>query len=64
MGNDAANQKLSQRRADAVVAALVEDYGIDDDRLDAQGAGETKPIASNASEEGRAKNRRVELVKR
>lgn len=64
VGDDASNMKLSQRRADAVVAALVEDYGIDEARLQASGAGETKPIAGNDSDAGRAKNRRVELVKR
>jgi len=58
------NLKLSQRRADAVVAALVEDYGIDAVRLTPSGAGLSKPVADNGSEEGRARNRRVELVKR
>jgi OOP family OmpA-OmpF porin len=58
------NRKLSQRRADAVVAALVEGYAIDDSRLTPGGAGMDKPVADNGSEEGRAKNRRVELVKR
>ncbi|GAB6196381.1 OmpA family protein [Lysobacter xanthus] len=64
VGDAAANLKLSTRRADAVVAALVEDFGIDEARLQAAGAGMTKPIADNGSEAGRAKNRRVELVKR
>lgn len=58
------NLGLSQRRAAAVVAALVEDHGIDASRLEPSGAGMGKPVASNGSEEGRAKNRRVELVKR
>ena len=64
VGNDDANLKLSQRRADAVVTSLVEDYGIDESRLEASGAGEGKPVADNGSDAGRAKNRRVELVKR
>lgn len=64
VGDAAANQKLSQRRADAVVTALVEDHGIDEARLAASGEGMGKPVADNGSEEGRAKNRRVELVKR
>jgi outer membrane protein OmpA-like peptidoglycan-associated protein len=64
VGDAAANLKLSQRRADAVVAALVEDHGIDEARLTARGEGLAKPLADNATEEGRAKNRRVELVKR
>lgn len=64
VGDAAANQKLSQRRADAVVASLVEDHGIAESRLTARGEGMGKPIADNATEAGRAKNRRVELVKR
>lgn len=64
VGGDKYNLGLSQRRADAVVAALVEDYGIDPERLQASGAGLTKPVAANDDEAGRAKNRRVELVKR
>jgi outer membrane protein OmpA-like peptidoglycan-associated protein len=56
------NLDLSQRRAANVVAALTGDYGIAADRLSSEGAGLTQPIASNDTEEGRAKNRRVELV--
>lgn len=58
------NRKLSQRRADAVVVALVEDHGIDEARLHARGEGMDKPVGDNATDAGRAKNRRVELVKR
>lgn len=57
------NQKLSQRRAEAIVMALSGSYGISTARLSAQGMGAASPIASNDSDEGRAKNRRVELVK-
>ena len=57
------NMDLSQRRARAVVAALTQEYGIDATRLSARGAGATQPLAPNDSEEGRAKNRRVELVR-
>jgi OOP family OmpA-OmpF porin len=64
IGDAAANLKLSQRRADAVVTSLVEDHGIDEARLAARGEGLGKPVADNATEEGRARNRRVELVKR
>lgn len=64
VGGAEPNLKLSKRRADAVVTALVEDYGIDEARLAASGAGLGKPVAPNDTEEGRAKNRRVELVKR
>lgn len=56
------NLRLSRERADAVVNALKE-AGIGDDRLRAKGYGDTRPIADNETPEGRAKNRRVELVK-
>jgi len=62
-GNMDYNQKLSQRRADAIVAALTGGYAIAADRLSAQGLGASSPVASNDTEEGRAKNRRVELVR-
>ncbi|ENM5826362.1 hypothetical protein CGT94_00150 [Vibrio metoecus] len=60
-GSDAYNQKLSERRAQAVAKAL-EAQGIDASRISAKGLGESSPIASNATAEGREKNRRVELV--
>jgi outer membrane protein OmpA-like peptidoglycan-associated protein len=60
IGSDAYNQKLSERRAQAVVDYLVS-TGVDPKRLKAVGYGKTKPIASNATEAGRAENRRVEL---
>jgi outer membrane protein OmpA-like peptidoglycan-associated protein len=56
------NEDLSRRRANAVHQALVRDYGIASERMSAKGASFMAPIASNASEEGRALNRRVELV--
>lgn len=58
------NRRLSQRRADAVVAALVEDFGIHDSRLRPSGAGMDTPVAGNDTDAGRARNRRVELVRR
>ena len=57
------NMKLSQERAVAVVTALTGKYGIAATRLKACGDGPTAPVASNDKEEGRALNRRVELVK-
>lgn len=58
------NLSLSQKRAQAVADALVRDYGIDAARLTPAGAGMVSPVASNRTEEGRAKNRRVEIVER
>jgi hypothetical protein len=58
-----ANMKLSQDRADAVVQALVRNGAVAAFRLKAYGDGPFAPVASNDTEEGRAKNRRVELVK-
>jgi len=56
------NLDLSRRRAAAVVEALTRDHGIAAQRLKPVGVGPVAPVASNATEEGRAKNRRVELV--
>ena len=58
------NQKLSRDRAAAVIAALVKEHGIKADRMVADGVGPLAPVASNADETGRAKNRRVEMVLR
>ena len=58
VGNDAYNKKLSQRRAEAVVAYLVR-KGVDASRLQARGYGEEKPVADNKTKVGRATNRRV-----
>lgn len=58
------NRELSRRRAANVRNALVETYAIDAARLDSRGAGAAEPVASNDDEDGRARNRRVELVRR
>lgn len=63
-GNMEANLALSRRRAQAVVDALVTTHGISRNRLLAQGVANFAPSASNDSESGRAKNRRVEMVVR
>jgi SH3 domain-containing YSC84-like protein 1 len=62
VGGKEANEKLSADRAQAVANWLA-DHGIDRSRLSSKGFGESRPIASNKSEDGRAKNRRVELVR-
>ncbi|MGH7699593.1 MAG: OmpA family protein, partial [Gemmatimonadales bacterium] len=59
-GSDELNLRLSQARADAVRAYLAQ-HGVAPDRMVARGYGESQPIANNASAEGRAQNRRVEL---
>lgn len=59
----AANTDLSAKRAAAVVDVLTKQYSVAGDRLQAYGAGPYAPVASNDSEDGRALNRRVELVK-
>ena len=56
------NVALSQRRAEAVRARLVDQYGVDRDRIDAQGVGFLSPRATNTTEDGRKTNRRVEVV--
>jgi outer membrane protein OmpA-like peptidoglycan-associated protein len=63
VGNVDANLKLSQARAEAVMHALVRKHGVAAGRLRAFGAGAFAPVAPNDTEESRAKNRRVELVK-
>lgn len=62
-GSAATNQTLSEQRAQAIVDKLVE-LGVDKKRLTAVGKGQTSPIADNSTEEGKAKNRRVEFIKK
>ncbi|MDQ1315720.1 MAG: Membrane protein [Pseudomonadota bacterium] len=61
MGSDAYNMRLSRQRAEAVRNFLIS-RGVAANRLTAEGYGEAQPVADNATEEGRFKNRRVELV--
>lgn len=62
VGSAASNQALSEKHAQAVVAWLTS-HGVAAARLKAKGWGQSKPLADNGSDEGRGKNRRVELVK-
>lgn len=60
VGTDAYNQKLSVRRAEAVKKHLVS-KGIADNRIQIEGKGESQPVADNKTDDGRAKNRRVQI---
>lgn len=62
VGSAKSNLKLSQQRAESVRRYLVEKFGIEPDRVTARGFGETQPIADNATQEGRLKNRRVVIT--
>jgi len=60
VGSDAYNQRLSLARAESVKAYLVS-KGVDRQRIRTEGRGESQPVADNATAEGRAKNRRVDI---
>jgi OOP family OmpA-OmpF porin len=62
-GDDASNLDLSKRRAASVKDALVRDFSIDAGRMDTDGQGESKPVDTNKTAEGKANNRRVEFIK-
>jgi SH3 domain-containing YSC84-like protein 1 len=62
VGTKGANLKLSSDRADSVLDWLA-DHGVDRARLSSKGYGEARPVATNSTDEGRAKNRRVQLVR-
>ena len=61
-GTDSYNQKLSERRAAAVRQELVENYGVDDKKIRSKGYGESRPVGDNSTKQGRAQNRRVEVL--
>jgi OmpA-OmpF porin, OOP family len=62
VGSDAYNIQLSQRRAESVVKSLVDKFGIEPARLSAKGYGKTRPIADNATDAGKQKNRRINAI--
>jgi outer membrane protein OmpA-like peptidoglycan-associated protein len=61
-GSDSTNLILSQDRADAVKQYLVSNFGVDPERITSIGYGEARPVATNETAEGRARNRRIDLV--
>jgi len=61
-GSDTANLKLSEQRAQAIKTYLTEETGLDGLRLSSVGYGESQPVANNETAEGRAKNRRIDIV--
>ena len=60
-GSVAYNNRLSQKRAESVRSYLIENFGVDGNKLSAKGFGKSKPIATNMTDEGRKRNRRAEL---
>jgi outer membrane protein OmpA-like peptidoglycan-associated protein len=62
-GDSQANQRLSQKRAEAVKDYVLSHFSIPDYNLQTEGKGESAPVADNSTEEGKTKNRRVEFKK-
>jgi outer membrane protein OmpA-like peptidoglycan-associated protein len=62
-GDDAKNLNLSKRRGASVKKSLTADFGIADSRIETDGKGESEPVAPNTTSEGKASNRRVEIIK-
>jgi OmpA-OmpF porin, OOP family len=62
-GADATNLELSKRRATSVKEILTKDFGIDAQRMESDGKGESAPVGDNKTKEGKAQNRRVEFIK-
>ena len=63
-GKDAENLELSKKRAAAVKEIIIRDFGIDASRMETDGKGETEPAQDNKSKEGKARNRRVDFIKK
>jgi len=62
-GDDKSNLTLSKKRADAVIQSLISEFGIDVSRLVSEGKGESDPVGDNKTPQGKASNRRVEIIK-
>ncbi|MCL4107400.1 UNVERIFIED_CONTAM: hypothetical protein GTU68_067311 [Idotea baltica] len=62
VGSLSSNQVLSEKRAQAVLKALIQNYGVSQTQVSAHGVGQLSPLAINTTEEGKALNRRVEIV--
>ena len=62
-GDESSNLDLSKRRAASVKNSLVNEFGIDESRMETDGKGETEPVSENGTPEGKANNRRVEFIK-
>jgi outer membrane protein OmpA-like peptidoglycan-associated protein len=62
-GDFSSNMTLSEKRAKAVIHALIDDYGVKAQQLEAYGISSLSPVTSNSTDEGKARNRRVEIVK-
>ena len=62
-GDDENNMMLSEQRAQSVKNILVSQFGINEERLQTEGKGESEPMDNNSTTEGKANNRRVEFVK-
>ncbi len=62
-GDKTYNQSLSEKRADAISGILISKYNVPSSQLETIGYGETKPLGDNSSAQGKAKNRRVELIR-
>ena len=61
-GSDAANQKVSEQRSDAVKQYLISRHGIDASRITTEGRGSAEPVGDNATAEGRRQNRRAVVI--